>query len=51
VLSSMVYGVGTYDPLTIALVAITLAGVAALACVLAARRITKADPMEALRSK
>jgi putative ABC transport system permease protein len=49
VLSSMLYGVGTYDPLTIAGVATVLSGVAALACFLPAWRITKADPMEALR--
>ena len=49
VVSSMVYGVGIYDPLTITVVATILLGVAALACFLPAWRITKADPMEALR--
>jgi len=49
VLSSMLYGVGTYDPLTIAVVAAVLSGVAALACFLPAWRLTKADPMESLR--
>jgi putative ABC transport system permease protein len=49
VMSSMLYGVGTYDPLTIAVVAAVLAGVAGLACLLPARRITNADPLEALR--
>jgi putative ABC transport system permease protein len=49
VMSPMLYGVGSLDPQTIAVVAALLAGVAGLACVLAARRITKADPMEALR--
>jgi putative ABC transport system permease protein len=49
VLSSMLYGVGTYDPLTIAVVAVVLSGVAGLACFLPAWRITKVDPMEALR--
>ena len=49
VMSSMLYGVGTYDPLTIAIVAVVLSGVAGLACFLPAWRITKADPMEALR--
>jgi predicted permease len=49
VLSSMLYGVGTYDVLTIAVVAGVLSGVAGLACFLPARRITKVDPMEALR--
>jgi putative ABC transport system permease protein len=49
VLSSMLYGVGTYDPLTIVVVAAVLSGVAGFACFLPAWRITKADPIEALR--
>jgi len=49
VVTSMLYGVGTYDPLTIGLVAAVLSAVAGLACFLPARRITKADPLEALR--
>jgi len=48
---SMLYGVSTYDPLTIALVAVALFGVAALACFLPAWRITKSDPMGALRTQ
>ena len=49
VMSSMLYGVGNDDPLTIGVVAAVLFGVAGLACFLPAFRITKADPMEALR--
>ena len=49
VLSSMLFGVGTYDPQTIAVAAAVLSGVAVLACFLPAWRITKVDPMEALR--
>ncbi len=49
VLSSMLYEVGTYDPLTVAVVAALLSGIAGLACFLPAWRITNADPMEALR--
>jgi putative ABC transport system permease protein len=49
VLSSMLYGVGAHDPLTIAVVAAALAGVAALASFLPAWRITNTDPIEALR--
>jgi putative ABC transport system permease protein len=49
VLSSMLYGVSTNDPLTIAAVAALLSAVAGLACFVPAWRITKADPMEALR--
>jgi len=48
-MSSMLYGVGNDDPLTIAVVAAVLLGVAALACLVPAWRVTKADPMEALR--
>ena len=46
VLSSMLYGVGTYDVLTIAVVAGLLSSVGGLACFLPATRITKADPLE-----
>ena len=49
VMSSMLYGVGAHDPLTIVVVAAVLSGVAGLACLLPARRIAKLDPMEALR--
>jgi len=49
VMSFMLYGVGTHDPLTIAVVAAVLFGVTGLACYLPAQRITKAEPMEALR--
>ena len=49
VMSSMLYGVGSHDPLTIAVVAAVISGVAGLASFLPAWRITKSDPMEALR--
>jgi len=49
VMSSMLYGVANDDPATIAVVATVLFGVAGLACLLPAWRITKTDPMEALR--
>ena len=51
VLSSMLYGVGVRDPLTIAGVAAVLSGVAGLACFLPAWRSTRLEPMEALRSQ
>jgi putative ABC transport system permease protein len=51
VMSSMLYGVDADDPLTIGVVAAVLTTVAALACCLPAWRITKADPMEALRNR
>jgi putative ABC transport system permease protein len=51
VMSSMLYGVGAGDPLTIGVVAALLSGAAGLACFLPAWRITHADPMEALRDQ
>ena len=48
-LSSMLYGIGTTDWLTIGVVTAVLSTVAALASFLPARRMTKDDPIEALR--
>jgi len=49
VMSSMVYGIRTTDPLTFAAVVGLLTAVALLACYLPAHRATMVDPMMALR--
>jgi putative ABC transport system permease protein len=51
VMASMLYGVESDDPLTIAVVAALLASVAGLACVLPVWRVATADPLECLRSR
>jgi putative ABC transport system permease protein len=48
--SSEVFGISSFDPLTFAIVIALLAGSALVACLLPARRATKVDPLTALRA-
>src|SRR5207247_4109638 len=50
-LAALLFGWGTADPATFALVAVTLLSAATIASYLPARRITKVDPVEALRAE
>ena len=50
-LRSLLYQVRPFEPVTFALTALMLAGVALLACSLPAWRATRTDPSVALRSE
>jgi putative ABC transport system permease protein len=49
VITSLLWGVSPYDPLTIAVVVVLLLVIGLVACWVPARRATRVDPMAALR--
>jgi putative ABC transport system permease protein len=48
-LSSMLFNIGKYDPVTLVAVAVILSAVALLACLVPARRAMRVNPIVALR--
>ena len=50
-MTSLLFGVNAHDPFTLIVVSVVLASVALLACYIPARRATRVDPLEALRSE
>jgi ABC-type lipoprotein release transport system permease subunit len=51
VMKSTIYGVSTYDPVTLATVPVVLVGIAAVASLMPALRIARIDPAETLRAE
>ena len=51
VLSGLIYGISSADPITFVAVVVLLAGIALFASIIPAYRATRIDPMRALREE
>jgi ABC-type antimicrobial peptide transport system permease subunit len=50
-IQSLIFGISTFDPVTFIIVPVLIAGVAAVACYIPARRAMNADAVTVLRSE